>query len=175
MKYYTGIGSRETPEDILKLFEEIGIILAKKGYSLRSGGAPGADSAFEKGCRLVNGNRQIFLPWKNFNNNPSKRFFINEQAFELGKKYYEMTGRKWSDINYAVKKLMSRNVYQVLGPKLDKPSDFIICWTPGGKEVGGTSQALRIAKDYNIKIYNFAIEKNKIDFYKEFQLITNKQ
>lgn len=46
MKYYTGIGSRQTPKDILKLMEDIAFKLAQKGYILRSGAAGGADTAW---------------------------------------------------------------------------------------------------------------------------------
>ena len=46
-KYYTGIGSRKTPENILKKFKDIATFLETKQYILRSGGAEGADSAFE--------------------------------------------------------------------------------------------------------------------------------
>jgi hypothetical protein len=47
---YAGIGSRETPQATLDLMNLIGFTLAQKGHSLRSGGAKGADSAFEAGA-----------------------------------------------------------------------------------------------------------------------------
>lgn len=49
---------------------------------------------------------------------------------------------------------MSRNVYQVLGPNLDDPVEFIICWTKDGKASGGTGQAIRIANDYGVPVFN---------------------
>ena len=52
-KYYAGVGSRSTPMHIQKLFEEIAATLAQNGYVLRSGGAEGADVAFERGCKTV--------------------------------------------------------------------------------------------------------------------------
>ena len=39
MKYYAGVGSRETPQDVLETMWKIGKHLADKGYTLRSGGA----------------------------------------------------------------------------------------------------------------------------------------
>jgi len=51
--YYAGIGSRSTPDNVLGIMEKLGIVLAKKGFILRSGGADGADKAFEKGCDLA--------------------------------------------------------------------------------------------------------------------------
>ena len=59
--YYTGIGSRETPIEIQKLFINVGRYLAKKKLILRSGGANGADQAFEKGCDLVSGKKRNIL------------------------------------------------------------------------------------------------------------------
>lgn len=56
--YYTGIGSRETPEEVLSLFTIVGEFLAKKGYILRSGGAKGADKAFEVGCDKAKGKKE---------------------------------------------------------------------------------------------------------------------
>lgn len=48
MMFYTGIGSRETPQEIQNLMFKIAQKLDSK-YILRSGGADGADLAFEKG------------------------------------------------------------------------------------------------------------------------------
>ena len=54
---------------------------------------------------------------------------------------------------------MGRNGYQVLGYDLKTPSKFLICWTKDGKETGGTAQAMRIAKDYKIPVYNLFFEE----------------
>lgn len=44
-KYYAGIGSRETPTRVLQLMIKAAQRLAQRGYTLRSGGADGADAA----------------------------------------------------------------------------------------------------------------------------------
>ena len=49
-KTYAGIGSRRTPPEILRLMERMALILSGAGYTLNSGGAKGADSAFENGA-----------------------------------------------------------------------------------------------------------------------------
>ena len=49
MFYWTGVGSRETPPEIVQLMGTIARGLTKVGGILRSGGATGADSAFEAG------------------------------------------------------------------------------------------------------------------------------
>ena len=59
---YTGIGSRKTPIEIINKMIKLGQILGKHGYILRSGGANGADKAFEQGCDNVLGKKEIYLP-----------------------------------------------------------------------------------------------------------------
>ena len=68
-KYYTGVGSRETPKDVLDLMEKIAYKLSKKGWILRSGGAEGADSAFFQGCEKYSSTpiAEIYIPWNGFN------------------------------------------------------------------------------------------------------------
>lgn len=63
---------------------------------------------------------------------------------------------------------MARNSYQILGQDLsfDNSSRFVVCWTPGGEEVGGTSQAIRIAKYYGIPIFNLFGHKDHSGFVK---------
>ena len=65
-KIYTGIGSRKLPNDIEGLMFDIGEAMAKRGYTLRSGAADGADNAFEEGCINADGVGSIFLPWEGF-------------------------------------------------------------------------------------------------------------
>jgi len=148
-KYYAGIGSRETPEAIIKQFQNLAEQLAKLGYCLRSGGADGADTAFEVGCDRVEGEKQIFLPWKKFNGNKSNYFEPPEKAFEIAEQYHP----GWQHLKQGAKRLHARNSQQVLGPNLDEPADFVVCYT--NKNKGGTLQALRIAYCYKIPVFNF--------------------
>ena len=53
MFYYAGIGSRTLPYSVVRNMTQMGIKFAEKGWTLRSGGALGADRAFEDGCKLV--------------------------------------------------------------------------------------------------------------------------
>ena len=144
--YYTGIGSRETPEEYLELFTKIARWLSKRNCILRSGGAKGSDQAFEKGALQ----KEIYLPWSNFECNKSKLVASNPKAFEIAKKYHP----RFDYLSDGAKKLQARNSHQILGFDLESPSDFVICWTKDGKGQGGTGQALRIAKDYNIPIFD---------------------
>lgn len=146
MKYYAGIGSRETPIELKEKIKIIVEFLDSKDYTLRSGGAPGADSFFEE----FTNNKEIFIPWKDFNGNPSQLFKPSNESFEMAKKYHP----NWNRLSFGARKLMGRNCHQVLGLDLKTPVDFIVCWTKDGGETGGTGQALRIARDLNISIFN---------------------
>ena len=159
---YTGIGSRETPVEFIKMFKSLAKWLAEEGHVLRSGGAGGADSAFEIGCDVGNGEKEIYLPWYKFNNNVSKFILSPEhdiKAFEIAKKFHPA----WDKLSDGGKKLQARNSFQVLGNTLDTPSDFIICWTKGGQGNGGTGQALRIAKAYNIPIFDCGFSSDMVE------------
>lgn len=70
---WAGIGSRETPADVRADMAFIAGRLAMRGFVLRSGGAGGADLAFEKGLSAGH-QKEIFLPWKGFNGSTSPFF-----------------------------------------------------------------------------------------------------
>lgn len=137
-KYYAGIGSRETPEDVLNYMARVGRGLERKGYRLRSGGAQGADKAFERDLKL---NRQeIFLATG----------YIPMWT-EVFTKYFHPAPQHLKDYSL---KLMNRNALQILGLNGDTPVDFVVCWTKDGKASGGTGHAIRIAEFYDIPVFN---------------------
>lgn len=165
MKYYTGIGSRSTPPKFKNIMVLLAKKLASKGYILRSGGASGADLAFENGCDYNNGKKEIYLPWKEFNNSKSTLYFDNfdsvpNDVLTLAEKIYGPA--RWKKIKQSVKMLMARNMYQVLGQNLNTPSSFVICYTPDGCEThldrkrttGGTGQAISVASINDIHVIN---------------------
>lgn len=146
MFYYAGIGSRETPQEFLELFTRVAKYLSLNACILRSGGAKGSDKAFELGAT----NKEIYLPWKGFEGNDSDLIVENVKAFEIAEKYHP----RWNYLSQGAKRLQARNSHQILGWNLESPSDFVICWTKGGKGNGGTGQAIRIAKDNNIPVFD---------------------
>lgn len=159
MKFYAGIGSRQTPPEILELMTKIAVKLREQGWTLRSGHATGADWAFEQGARE---NSVIYLPWPSFGQKPYKddpgrpvlgRAMCNE---ELWKDYYRNVLGHQNEHSRAVTLLHGRNVAQVLGMKGGTPSSFVVCWTKEfmGKYEGGTGVACRLAKQHNIPIFN---------------------
>jgi len=153
---YAGIGARKTPKNICQKMYNAGKSLSKLGFTLRSGGAPGANIAFETGADAGNGRKEIYLPWKEFNRNPSPRYGTTKEARLLAKEFHP----NWENLGNTGRDFMGRNCYQILGQDLTTPCEFILCWTPNGKVVGETGQALRMAKAYNIPIFNFAVQSD---------------
>lgn len=147
---YAGIGSRECPLWVADLMFKTGKQLALQGCILRSGGADGADTYFENGCDSANGLKEIFLPWKGFNNSTSHLIVKNPKCFKIAEYFHPCFER----LSPGAQKLQARNSHQVLGWTLDKPSDFIICYTKGGSGSGGTGQAIRIATHYKIPVFD---------------------
>lgn len=159
---YAGIGSRTTPPGVIMLMARVAIYLDRKFWMLRSGGADGADTAFENGVQSTR--KQIFLPWPGFN----KRAYnvISEpspKAYDIAAKHHPA----WQYQPRGPRALHARNVHQVLGAHCDDPSGFVVCWTPDGStgettaRTGGTGQALRIAHAYGIPIFNLQREDHR--------------
>lgn len=157
-KFYTGIGSRNTPTSVLTNMKLLAVRLADNGYILRSGAAAGADSAFELGCDEATGKKEIYLPWLGFNDNPSPLYEQHPNCFKVAAELHFA----WKHLKPSVHKLMARNVHQVLGKDLHTPSDFVICWTPDGcttieqytTKTGGTGLAIALASVNNIPVFN---------------------
>jgi len=154
MKVYTGIGSRETPGPILALMGRISARMDRLGLTLRSGGADGADSAFEE-CST---RKEIFLPYNGFNgrhhDGVSYFDYLLCPGRELAQESVEQFHPAPSRLFDKGRKLMARNAMQVLGRDCKSPTDVVVCWTKNGKDVGGTSQAIRIARFHNISVLN---------------------
>lgn len=156
-RYYAGIGSRQTPPNILKEMTLLASQLEERGWWLRSGGAAGADEKFAEG---VKEKVEIWLPWEGFvkKPNPSHTYYVISQddwdVFDSVEKYHP----KPETLSKAGRYLVARNFRQCVG---NPNSEFVVCWTPDGKVVGGTGQALRISKSYNIPIFNMFFDSRE--------------
>ena len=180
-KYYTGIGSRNTPEPILELMRKVAYKMALMGYTLRSGGAVGADTAFALGwddaCWSVTTKEypyeaEIYLPWEGFNGQTTEQYgrylMDNPEAQEIVSKIHPA----WNKLSKGAKALHTRNVYQVLGQDLASPSTCVIFYAePQGTSVkGGTRTAVELAKMYSVPVFNLwdeQVQERMMDFIKE--------
>lgn len=146
--YYTGVGSRETPPDMMRKLEYIGERLAELGYTLRSGGARGADMAFQRGAQDVDGLVTVYHAKGKF------KHLIPEWCFEEVRKHIPPDRPPFDSMEEHTRKLLARNMLQVLGDDGKTPSEFLVCWTPAGLTDGGTGYALRCAAAHGVMTYN---------------------
>jgi len=152
-KVYTGVGSRETPRFFLERISVIARRLGEMGWIVRSGGADGADSAFAQGAFDALTMPEVYLPWPNFNKiGYATLERPQDEAFSIAKQHHPA----WDRCSRGARMLHARNVHQVLGPDVTNPdpSRFLICWTPDAEGGGGTGQAIRIARHYEVPVFD---------------------
>lgn len=149
---YAGIGSRQTPPEVLALMVKIAARLRGEGFVLRTGHAPGADQAFEIGAADA---AEIYLPWANFEKAAHLHPMAHVQtrptsaAYEIAKEFHP----NWGVMGNGARSLHARNSHQILGRDLKTPTKFVVCWHMGR---GGTQQAIRIADHHDIPVFNLA-------------------
>lgn len=146
MRLYTGIGSRATPKEELNICAAVAAFLERSGLILRSGGAEGADKAFERG--VTDPKNKIILRPKH----------STKEAEEIASQIHPM----WSACNEYARKLHGRNVQLILGEDLKSPSEFVLAWTFDGKDRGGTRTGLVLAKQRGIPTFNMADDTERI-------------
>lgn len=157
---YCGLGARGSPDDILELMRRIAAALARLVWPLRSGGAPGADTAFEEGAREAGGRIGLYLPWRGFEGR-TRDVVLHEataRAWEMAPSFHP----GWDRLGRGARALHARNVHQVLGSACDNPASFVVCWTPDGAtcaaetsaRTGGTGTAVRRASARGVAVYN---------------------
>lgn len=160
---YAGVGSRDTPDGVLELMRRFGKAAGEAGWTLRSGGAEGADSAFEFGCDQAEGRKRIFYATEGDieeSGNPNGHHGVAAHPEHL--RTVDQYHPKPSLLSGYVQRLMARNSAQVLGFNLDRPANLLVCWTPDGatswehtsKSTGGSGQTIRIACDYGLVVSN---------------------
>jgi hypothetical protein len=164
---YTGIGSRRTPADVLATIEEIASGYAHSGWTLRTGGSPGADQAFLRGAIAAGGAAEVYLPWPGFESDELEglasvaHMRIGDApptctALALAARFHP----GWESLDAGARALLARDGHEVLGEDLATPVRFVLCWTLDGSKDGagllddGTGQALRIAHAQKIPVFN---------------------
>ena len=219
---YAGVGSRETPPAILKKMTAVAAMLSGRGYKLQSGGAIGADMAFEgkpypevltagandvvnnKGKVVLKAGQSVTIGTKDYTNAYYVFSNKNNAGQILGSKWVknsptpntksfngwaignDLTSNNKTRIDMAIKakeiakelhpnwgamadfgqKLMARNNYQVFGPNLDKPVDFVLFYAEESdnplRPKGGTGQAVEAARRKGIPTINMAEDADSV-------------
>ena len=138
-KFYAGIGSRKTPLEILTVMRHAAMALAKNGWTLRSGGAQGADTAFEHGAIDASGCKEIYHATD-----------CTIASMEIARAHHPA----WHLCSEYARKLHGRNALIVLGRDLITPSSFVLCWQDPSLTRGGTKMGIAIAEDRDIRVHN---------------------
>ena len=164
---YAGLGSRETPVEVLALMDALGERLAGERWLLRTGLSPGADQAFYRGALLSGGDVELYLPWPAFQ--ADARLDIegasvrelpqpSPAACALARRFHE----GWEQLEPPQRRLLARDAHEVLGADLRSPAQLLVCWTADGSLDGedlyddATGQALRIASEHGVPVLNLA-------------------
>jgi hypothetical protein len=146
---------------------EIGYRMAALGWCGRSGGADGADMAFETGYQqyvyeydLIQAGFECYLPWNIFNSLSEDSIHIvtpnlpnYTQAIDIVSHIHPA----WDRLTQGARSLHTRNVYQILGRELNKPSQFCFLYAePKSKTQvkGGTNTAFQLARRHNVETFN---------------------
>ena len=160
-RFYAGIGSRETPSDVLTLMASIAEQLANGGWTLRSGHALGADQAFEHGAGIMS---EIYLPFPMFQAAVPIHGEVFTRPTAAAWRLASQIHPAWDRCTNFARDCHARNMHQVLGWDLATPVDFVICWArldPDGNPRGGTAQAVRLARREHISVFNLVIPEHR--------------
>ena len=156
--YYAGIGSRRTPRDIQRVMSAYAQDFAAARWTLRSGGAAGADQAFEDGAH-EDDRMEIFVPWASFGRGKKSYRVLRGITAERAILLASVVHPRWDLCDSAARLLHARNVAQIWGEDLNTPVAFVLFWAPetNGIVDGGTSTAVAIARQAGIETFNLAV------------------
>lgn len=171
VNYWTGIGSRKTPDDIQLMMRLIAKQLTDMGWILRSGGAEGADTACYDGCFLSdnvqNALPNVYISWDGMDNHRETLFNDPGKGIYNAKQYPTWDAAK--EIAFGIRGSFerlgwrgiahhTRNVFQIQGHDLVTYTRFVLCWAePRGKRNqvrGGTATAVKLAIELGIEVIN---------------------
>ena len=172
---YAGVGSRATPAEVLAGMSDVAQVLGDAGFALSTGGADGADRAFEAGALRTDAPVTVHTPWPGYNGYRSGRDpesdidVIYPRAGDTvrGTSFLHLARKHhpaWDRCRRGARALFLRNVSILAGALDDEgtvlPVSAVIAWTPNGRahgrEAGGTGHTLRVAADLGIPVVNLS-------------------
>ncbi|URC22724.1 hypothetical protein KASHIRA_01500 [Serratia phage vB_SmaM-Kashira] len=185
--YYTGIGSRDIPAEVVSIMEDAGYRLAKMGWVLRSGKADGSDAAFQRGMQkyVIDSGisdykrlAEIYIPWDNFTGGQGLRdhWDISLNQIDILFPEHSAMRKEWMSevhpaperLSQGAEKLHLRNVHQVFGPNLTdafiNQSKFVLYYAKEDKKgnpKGGTATAVNLAKKTGIRVLNLLNQEGR--------------
>lgn len=169
---YVGTGSRETPDEILRLMADLSLVYREKGFVLRTGQLAGAESAFQISLWK---DKEIYAPGKDKNPCyfpidyvPSELDVSASLSLSLSQCYPCKTATDFaaqcfdlSEYSLWLKQRIIQNVYLLLGKELNRRAHFLIYYAHEDEDnIAGISRyIIAQAKQMNIPTYNlFSVE-----------------
>ena len=152
--FYAGVGSRYTPKEILTQIADLSFDLGERGCILRSGGAKGADTAFQFGADESASEPCEIFRWKDGLRQPRAKAMAQEVINNLNSENGEKVP-PLSKMQERIAGLLARNMMIVMGEDVDDPVSFLVCWTPEGNMIGGTRYAIKLAEMLSIPVFNY--------------------
>ena len=172
---YAGVGSRATPREVLAGISDVAQVLGDAGFALSTGGADGADKAFESGALRTDAPVTVHTPWPGYNGyrpgrdpesdidviHPRADDAVRGLSFlHLARKHHPA----WDRCRRGARALFLRNVSILAGALGDDgtvlPVRAVIAWNPNGsahgREAGGTGHTLRVAAELDIPVVNLS-------------------
>ena len=179
---YAGLAAPQPPPDVWDVLRRAAAFLAARGWMCRSGGAPGAAAACEAGALAglragAPGGLTVYLPWPAFGRGQRAYLALGPRgdglrvavlgeprpaAFALAARHHP----DWTRLALGDRARHARNVHLLLGPGLDAPAAFVLCWTadgaPGARAAPaadapeGLEPALQLAAARGIPVLNVA-------------------
>jgi len=173
---YAGIGSRETPQEVLDTMTKVANYLETLGYTLNTGKTFSANKEYNEeqynerlktGAALsaLYGNEvgldeegadRAFSAGTNNKNLFGVKGTIGEREMAVMEEIHPAPER----LKPGAKKLMARNTNQIFGENLDTPVDFVLFYAKETADPlrpkGGTGQAVEMARRKGIPTINMA-------------------
>ena len=161
MKYVTVIGSRHITVQEERKLRNMAKHYHDLGYTLRSGGADGADSVVNEFK-----NKEVYLPWNFFNNLEHdgvnfielSRIPNSLEAIRAAKRIHPAPHK----LTMASEKLHGRNYFQVFGQNgIASELVLFVADEVDGEVCGGTRTAVMLAREAGIKTINLRYKNKK--------------
>ena len=173
MKILTGVGSRETPREILEVMRRVCKKMVLQGYTLRSGGEDGADAycAYGWGDAWSEDpevhDAEIYIPWNGFNSlkagGENVVLVQDTGIIQSAHKILKEVHPAFDKLTRGPLALHTRNCFQVLGADLNTKSSIVLAYAKTdskGNPMGGTATAINLAKREGIAVRNLYLESD---------------
>lgn len=166
----TGIGTRKISEQAFDMLFQIARRMAHQGWELRSGGAIGSDTAWERGW--VGFDRKEIYVVKGTSGVIAKNATCGHisdygdiwfEAEDIASKLHP----RWENLDEYAQAMHTRNVFQVLGLDLKSKSDVVAAYAPpaGFSVKGGTASAFNLARAKGIPTFNLWTKVGQQQFF----------